>query len=398
MLLNRSARSLNFKDMIKRVFTIIKEDLIFFPPTLSLIRALTDLNVQVVHLGYYSDKVQRMKLENKGVIFVDLIKYNNTDSLPHKLIKQYKFKSRVKSYLESSNITHDDYVWILNAETVCLLSNLVGKYRTILQFYEFQNPIFNWKYWLLNPTYKYVRTLHKAEKIVHCEYNRAQLSKGLYDLETLPFILPNKPYTDEEDIVNIPQDVECIVDSIKLKTEGKKVVLYQGIFKSKERRLWEFCQAIKEMPDDFVLIAMGRGNEDYERLKSEFESDKILFVPFLRPPYHLMVTELSSVCVLSYFPSSETFAHTVNPIYCAPNKIYEYAKYGKPMISNDIPGLYYPFKLYNCGCCIKYPMTVEHVKNTLNEIFDNYENLSKGALNFYNSVDIKNIVLDIISS
>lgn len=383
--------------MKKRVFTIIKEDLIYFPPTLSLIKTLVDLNIQAVHLGYYSDQSQRNKLERKGVVFVDLIQYNNTDSLLNKLMKQNKFKKKVKKYLSSANITDNDYVWILNAETVCLLSDIVGKYRTILQFYEFKNQVFNWKYWLMNPTYDYVQTLHKAEKIVHCEYNRAQISKGLYELETLPYILPNKPY-DEDNLVEIPQDVKDIVDPIKKRTVGKKVVLYQGIFSSKERRLREFCEAIKDLGEDYVLIAMGRGNDSYDNLRREFESDRILFVPFIRPPYHLLITEIASICVLSYFPSSKTFAHTINPIYCAPNKIFEYAKFGKPMISNDIPGLYYPFRIYNCGRCIKYPMTVEHVKETLNDIFDNYNNLSKGAIELYNSVDIKEIVKEIILS
>lgn len=384
--------------MIKRVFTIIKEDLIFFPPTTSLIRALLDLNIKVVHIGYYSDQVQREEMEKKGASFIDVLQYNKTDSLLNKLVKQQRFKRDVKKYLASANITDSDYVWILNAETVCLLSSIVGKYKTILQFYEFQNPVFNWKYWLMNPTYSYVKTLHKAEKIVHCEYNRAQLSKGLYDLETLPYVLPNKPYIDETVLHQIPTEIETQINAIKEKTVGKKVVLYQGIFRSRERRLQEFCQAIKEMPEEYMLIAMGKGGKEYERLKREYESDRILFVPFVRPPYHLLVTEMASICVLSYFPSSETLSHTVNPIYCAPNKIFEYAKYGKPMISNDIPGLYYPFKLYHCGKCIKYPMTVEHVKETINVVFSDYDNLSKGAIDFYNSVNIKDVVEEILNS
>ena len=384
--------------MIKRVFTIIKEDLVYFPPTTSLIRALIDLNVQVVHLGYYSDIIQRKELETKGVTFVDIINYDSNDSLPCKLFKQNQYRRKVKRYLASSNITDNDYVWILNAETICLLSSIVGKYRTVLQFYEFKDSVFNWKYWLMNPTYNHVKTLHRAEKIVHCEYNRAQIFKGLYGLETLPYILPNKPYINDEVLKNIPKDVKEIVDSIKMKIKGKKVVLYQGIFRSKERRLQEFCQAIKEMPDDIVLIAMGKGNDEYERLKREFGCDRILFVPFVRPPYHLIVTEMASICVLSYFPSSKSLAHTINPIYCAPNKIFEYAKYGKPMISNDIPGLYYPFRLYNCGRCINYPMTVGQVKSTINDVFNNYEVLSKGAIEFYKSVNLKTIVKEIVTS
>ena len=383
--------------MIKRVFTIIKEDIVFFPPTLSLIRALCDLDIQVVHLGHYSDQKQRQNLERKGAKFVELIDYKSTDSLFKKFLLQKRFRRKVKKYLNYANITENDFVWILNAETVCLLNDIVGKYRTIIQFYEFQNAVFNWKYWLMNPTYNYVKVLHKAEKIVHCEYNRAQLCKGLYDLVNLPYVLPNKPYIDETMLYAIPDDVAAVVNEIKLKVSGKKVILYQGIFQSRERRLQEFCQAVKELPEDCVLIAMGKGGKEYERLKREYECDRILFVPFIRPPYHLLVTEQASICVLSYFPSSETLSHTVNPIYCAPNKIFEYARYGKPMISNDIPGLYYPFRIYNCGRCIKYPMTVDQVKETINEVFKHYEELSKGAVELYNSVNIKKIVADIVN-
>jgi len=384
--------------MIKRVITIIKEDLVVLPPALSLIRALCDLNIEVVHLGYYSDLKQRKELESKGAKFVDLIDYKKTTPLLKKLYLQKLFKRRVVHYLSEASITDSDFVWILNAETVCLLSSIVGKYRTVLQFYEFQNPVFNWKYWMMNPTYNYVKTLHKAEKIVHCEYNRAQISKGLYDLETVPFILPNKPYIDEAELKNPPQEIVDAVSEIKSKVSGKKVVLYQGIFRTGERRLREFCDAIQEMSDDYVLIAMGRGGVEMERLKKEYNSEKFIYVPFIRPPYHLLVTELASVCVLSYFPSSETLSHTINPIYCAPNKIFEYAKYGKPMIGNDIPGLYYPFKLYNCGRCIKYPMTAEHVKETLLEIFEEYDSMSKGAIDLYDSVNIKEVVEEIINS
>ena len=104
--------------MIKRVFTIIKEDLVFFPPTLSLIRALCDLNIQVIHLGNYSDSIQRQDLESKGVKFVELIKYNKSDTLITKLIKQKKFKKKVKDYelWEVGDVQQDGTVLLLATE------------------------------------------------------------------------------------------------------------------------------------------------------------------------------------------------------------------------------------------------------------------------------------------
>lgn len=69
---------------------------------------------------------------------------------------------------------------------------------------------------------------------------------------------------------------------VKHKVQGKKVILYQGFFASVERRLEEFCQAINQMPSDYVMIAMGKGpNNYYDVLKKKYQSDKILFIPLL---------------------------------------------------------------------------------------------------------------------
>ena len=77
---------------------------------------------------------------------------------------------------------------------------------------------------------------------------------------------------------------------VKHKVQGKKVILYQGFFASVERRLEEFCQAINQMPSDYVMIAMGKGpNNYYDVLKKKYQSDKILF-------YTLYYTSFSSIC------------------------------------------------------------------------------------------------------
>lgn len=90
-------------------------------------------------------------------------------------------------------------------------------------------------------------------------------------------------------------------------------------------------------------------------------------------------------------------AYTINPIYCAPNKIFEYAKFGIPMISNDIPALKYTYMEYGCGECINYPITAEAIVATINKIFGNYEHYKSGALNYFNSVEPEKIIKEIVS-
>ncbi len=381
---------------MNRVFIILKEDIIHYPPVLTILNVLPKIGIQPIHIGVYSDEVRKTQYEKNGVIFVPTDPYYASDSLLIKLKKQIRFRNTVKHTLEASKITDDDRVWIMQSETICLLSSIVECYPTILHFFEYVEPKINWKYKVLNPSYNPARTLNKARKIVCCEYNRAQITKGIFQLKNLPIVLPNKVMVDEEELKTIPSDIRPLVDFVIKKTSGKKVILYQGIFLDEERRLEEFCEAVNQMSDDYSFIAMGKGSELYERLKRKYESERILFIPFIRPPYHLIITKLASIGVLSYFPRRGPIAYTINPIYCAPNKIFEYARFGVPMISNDIPALKYAFLEFNCGECIPYPMTTVNISDTILKVMNNLDYYKEGARRYFESVDIEQILKEVL--
>lgn len=101
--------------------------------------------------------------------------------------------------------------------------------------------------------------------------------------------------------------------------------------------------------------------------------------------------------ILSYVANGCDFAGVINPLYCAPNKIFEYAKFGIPMISNDLPGLTCIFKEYKCGETIKYPLTVEKIKNIIEKVSGNYSVYSEGARAYYDSVDVVDIVRSVLN-
>lgn len=381
---------------MRTIYLILKDDIIYYPPVLSIINVLVELGCKVVHIGNYTDEEQKKQLEKRGVIFRSTIKMDDNSSLLKKLIMKLRFKKQVNTYLKTENISDDDYIWLFHTETLCLLNDLVDRYHVIFHPLEFTQPVASWKYKILSPSLNLAVIIKKAAKVVCCEYNRAQITKGIFSLEKMPYVLPNKMYIANEELNEIPKDIKDIVDRILSKIENKKVVLYQGVFLDKERRLEEFCEAVQKMSDEYVLIAMGKGSSYYESLKKKYQSEKILFVPFIRPPFHLLVTQIASIGVMSYFPDSASISTVINPLYCAPNKIFEYARYGIPMISNDIPGLYYTFMQYGCGEVVRHPMAPVDIKAVIEKIYTDYGKYSLGALNYYKSVDVKQIINDIL--
>ena len=382
--------------MKKRVFIVMEPDLASYPPTISLLNVLLDLNYSPYYIGYYSDNLQKENFEKRGVTFLETVPYATKGGLLDKLKSILKFKKQATNYLRD-NVQLNEQVWLFGGDTICALSKLVEKYNTVLMFYEFIKPVLNVKYKLIFPKYDLGKTMRAANAVVHCEYNRAQISMAMYGLKNSPFVLPNKPYNYEGWDKNVPTEIEETVDSLKKRINGRKVILYQGLFNSNERRLEEFCQAMDLLPKDIMFIAMGKGSDYYEKLKAKYQSDRILFIPFIKPPYHLLVTQLSSIGVMTYFARSTNFADVINPIYCAPNKIFEYSQYKIPMLCNDIPGLHFIFEKYECGISIPQPMTAVAIADSVKRVFDDFEHYSNGSYYYYNSVDIKSIINDILS-
>lgn len=389
--------------MANRIILIPKDDIIKYPPTLSLINVLLKLGKDVECVGRYSDETGRKQLESQGVKFVDIFR-EIKDSSRYRIVnwltiikRMKQYEKAMKHYFYSANISDDDIVWIIYSNSIAHLQPYIEKYNYVLQFYEFENFAIDGKSRLLYPSYDVYRFLDNAKALVHCEYNRAVITNGLYGIDKHFYILPNKPYELERDgEPQLPDDISNVIVDVKKKTDGKRVVLYQGIFDSSERRLEEFCEAMELLPENYVFIAMGGRGGYFEEIKKKYESDRVIFIPFIRPPHHLQITKLASIGVLTYHPAAKNYVDVINPLYCAPNKIFEFGKFGIPMIANDVPGLRMIFNEYHCGETISCPQTPEKIAETILKMDAQYEEMSNSAHAYYESVDVKAIVKDVL--
>lgn len=380
-----------------RIIIVMHSDLMHYPPMISLIDIMLELKKKIVYIGDYSDAPTINRFKDDGVELVKVFRNRVSNNKISILKNIYKYRRNLRDCLDSLNINDCDLVWYVYCDMAPAVHDLISKYRYLIHYYEFVNQEVNRKFRILFPSFDHKLFAQRAVTTIQCEYNRAQIFRGLNELEYMPFVLPNKPYIKDGSMDEslMPDNVKVQINDISERVKGKKVILYQGVFDSRERKLEEFCEAIQLLPEEFMLIAMGRGDSSYEELKSKYQSDRILFVPFIIPPFHLYVTKLASIGVLSYTPIGNTIGGVINPIYCAPNKIFEYGKYGIPMISNDIPGLKNIFDKYGCGRVVEYPLTASRIKDVILEIVDNYNTMSAGSLSYYESVDLQQIVTEI---
>lgn len=389
--------------MTKRVILFPKDDLVYYPPTISLLKILVRQGMVVECVGEYSDPQGKQALEAEGVKFVPIYRKIKDES-KFRIVnwmtiiwRMRKYTKAVKRYLSTANVTNNDLLWFVFADSIGQLQKTIEKFPYIIQFYEFEDYSLDGIGKLLHPKYDAQRLLYNAKALVHCEYNRAMITNGLYGLNKEICVLPNKPYEDENAApVEVPGDIQRIVEDVKQKINGKKVILYQGIFNANERRLDEFCEAIERLPQNYVFIAMGGGGGYFEEIQKKYHSDKIIYLPFIRPPHHLLITQLADYGILTYHPNNQSYVGVINPLYCAPNKIFEYGKFGVPMIANDVPGLKLIFETYKCGRIISYPITVDKIVESILEIDKQHEEISKGAKAYYDSVDLERIVKEIV--
>ena len=230
-----------------------------------------------------------------------------------------------------------------------------------------------------------IKIANKAQKVIVCEYNRAHITKTWWKMDELPAIIMNKPYVPFSAIDDIPDDVKKKIEGVREKAHGRKIVLYQGVV-SKQRPIEPFIDAVALHKDEycFVLVSNNLPNREYD-------SGLLIHVPFIKPPYHMEITKLADIGILSYVSEGNSSYSELNPIYCAPNKVWEYARFGVPMLSNDLPGLKSEFEKNGIGFCVPKMDPVD-IARAYKEIISEREEFSSNAKKYYESYNVEAII------
>jgi glycosyltransferase involved in cell wall biosynthesis len=372
------------------ILVIAYAELSSYPPIISLVKHLLNLGYRV-NLIVRNAKKYRFD-EESNVAILDITDFTHSKysainrirriKLLHKYFDEYKDNSK--------------YIWTCTDYTVLLLGDrLLSCDNHIMQLMELVNTI---------PRYnnKLIRKIdvfglfnchlgeygRHARAVVVPEINRAHITKAWWQLDKTPFVLPNKPY-------DIPQgspkrDTDELLSKIK---NGKKTILYQGII-GKERKLDAYAEAIRLLGEEYQLCVMGQDSQvPDQRIDINKEYPDAIRLGYIAPPEHLYITKAAYIGILSYIPQR---GNELNVLYCAPNKIYEYAGCGIPMICHALPALIQVFEQYQIGVCVK-EMTAAEIAKGIREIENNYEKMRENCFRFYENTDMRLIIKSVLS-
>ena len=359
------------------------------PPARSLLMSLAKKDVDVKLITMYSYALPEEIRQNPRFEICDLQEKIETNRIKC-LFNRFARRKKLRALINAA--APDDIIWTVTDYDAMECGDALKGHRHVMQLMELIEdiPVFDEL-----PFYKahIDRHARNAVCVVVPEINRAFIQQTMWHLKNTPFVLPNKP-TVPFSQKNMPikdETARAVIEKIK----DKKIVLYQGVF-GYERVLDQFIEAVEKLGDDYCMLLMGRDDEESRKLRAAYP--KAHFIPFLSAPEHLTVTSYAHVGVLSYV-NHENIRHfmPLNAVYCAPNKIYEYAAFGVPMVGNCIPGLLTPFSHYRIGECAK-KLTSDAIARAILKIESDYENMSRNCRTFYEDTDFDSIVGEILAA
>lgn len=382
---------MKFDKQNNKVIIALMADIMKYPPTLNLVRLLLDNGYRVCLIAQSRGELQPEIIESPLFVFKKINApsgFNIADRIKRRIFSGGQIKKIV-----SANYASGDIVWVATDMTARVIGSDLNKYKFVLQILELEEKcqLFKGSKWLTFPIKKYAQ---KAYKVVVPEINRAYIQKIWWNLSETPVVLPNKPYTISYG--KLDTNTKELIE--KLRQEKRKKIIYLGVI-DKDRDFSVMMDVVEDFKDEFCFYIFG---SVYDDLKDSFDAllkkhPNTKYMGFVNPPQHLALLENADIGLLPYYINScEPCDYQLNTLYCAPNKIFEYAGYELPMIGSELLGLQTPFEKYNIGVCCDM-MNKESIVAAINKLSVEHDEMKKNCKDFFDSVDLVNIIEKIIN-
>ncbi|MCF6298174.1 MAG: glycosyltransferase [Flavobacteriaceae bacterium] len=173
------------------------------------------------------------------------------------------------------------------------------------------------------------------------------------------------------------------VEIVKLQKQGKVVVLYSGLIDNKKRNLKELVSAFKYLPENIILVIIpsfvkiGNDLKDLENHIKELDLvNRVHFLDSRIPPKHIDTMATADIGVGFYSPTS------LNNIYAAPNRLYEFVNNGTPVVLPNFPTFKALAKEFPFAVNVANPSLPEDIANIINMIITNNKIMKQSLFSF----------------
>lgn len=183
----------------------------------------------------------------------------------------------------------------------------------------------------------------RADLVIAANQERAQRMAEHYRLTHIPEFMRNIPF--QQSIPVEERELLATYPALVRRSEDERIIIYQGHI-SLDRGIGRFVEAMAYLPAQYRLVVVGDGF-DLDRLKAQGQplEQERRFATLGAVPNQLLaaITQQADVGIVTYPYEG------LNNIYCAPNKIFEYAQAGLPVVATDQPPLKFMINQYGIG-------------------------------------------------
>jgi glycosyltransferase involved in cell wall biosynthesis len=185
-----------------------------------------------------------------------------------------------------------------------------------------------------------------CDSIIMPEKNRIAYFREKYPQVGKVLLLENFPRRNQ-----IPEQRRDLFREVYPISKDQKIVLYTGLIAAK-RHVEELIDSMALCNEEFVLVLLGRAFKGYEQtLRKRIQNARLQQRVFLHDavPHAEILNYMASCDIGTAFYSNIN----VNNYYCASNKLYEYIALGKPLLTNNYPGLIEIVAKFGQGVCLE---------------------------------------------
>lgn len=370
-----------------KILVVSVDNIDKYPPVLSLCEILVRLGHDITVLSRHCEGLPEELKSNSNLKTVDL----GTRPVGRaRVIDDMVVNSRVKRFCREHALSFD-IVWTTTDYSARACGKTLFGTRHVMQLMELAKyvPLFSRRDMPFHSSIV-PELARRAYRVVVPEYNRAFIQQAWWKLERTPAVLPNKSVLNRSiDSADLGSDIQRQFES-----EDRRILLYQGVFTT-DRDFSQIVSAMDTLGNDYALYLMGVKDADRARLESLCSGhSNVVLIPFIPAPRHLAYTKYGHIGLLPYKPSYGR-ASPLNALYCAPNKVWEYSRFGLPMIGSDVPGLTSLFNREGVGvtCDIDNPSAFIDAVQKIDSDYDAY---SQRSSMYFESVDTAAIVQQIL--